>query len=131
MKRKCRRKHCWSNDKCHFTFEAVLLKTASKCRKTDSKTQNISAVLKLEPRGDLLLGPLNRGPERRMFVLPVSLPGKPSEEVAREPPACELYSFTLTWLVISGKKERSNRRMEMELSHPLYISCSVLLPLGR
>lgn len=69
MKRKGRRKHCRSNDRCHFTFEAVLVKTASKCRKTDSKSQNIPAALKLEPRGDLLSGPLNTGLARRMFVL--------------------------------------------------------------
>lgn len=131
MNREGRREHCQSNDKCHFVFEAFAAKMASKCSKTDSNSQNISAALKLEPRRDLLSGPLNTGLARNTFVLLTSLPGELSEEVAREPPAFEQYSFTLTLLVISGKKERSNRRMEWELSHPLYISCSILLPFGR
>jgi len=116
---------------CHFASEAFTVKMVSKCSKTDSKSQNISAALKLEPHSDLLSGPLNTGLARSIFVLLASLPGKLSEEAAREPPACEQYSFTLTSLVISEKKERSSRRMEWELSQPLQVSCSVLLPLGR
>lgn len=108
--RKGRRKHCRSNDKCHFVFEAFTVKMTSKCSKTDSTSQTISAAVKLEPRGDLLLGPLNTGLARSTSVLLASLPGKLSEEVAREPPACEQYLFTLTSLVISGKKERKIKR---------------------
>lgn len=108
-----------------------MVKVASKCSKTDSNSQNISAALKPEPRGALLSGPLNTGLARSTFVLLTSLPGKLLEEVAREPPAFEQYSFTLTFLVISGKQERSNRSTEWELSHPLYVSCSIPLPLSR
>lgn len=107
MKGKGRRKHCWSNDKCHFAFEYFVVKMVSKCSKTDSNSQNISAVLNLEPRGDPLSGPLNTGLARSTFVLLASLPGKLSEEVAREHRAWEQYLFPLTSLVISGKKDHT------------------------
>lgn len=69
MNRKGRRKHCQSNDNCHFAFEAFTVNMASKCSKSDSNSQNISAALKLEPCGDLLSGSLNTGLARSAFVL--------------------------------------------------------------
>jgi len=55
---------------------------SSRCSRTDSNSQNVSAALRLEPRGELLSGPLNTRLASSTFVLLTSLPGKLLEDVA-------------------------------------------------
>lgn len=76
MNRKGRRKHCRSNDKCHFAFEAFTVKMAWKCSKTDSNSQNVAAALKLEPRE-------SRSPKHRTCKERFCSPGLPPRKAIK------------------------------------------------